>query len=225
VTITSERLHYLLTQYIISHGHAPDSAQLGELCGCTQSQAEESLLRLAEMHGVILEPGSVRIWSLHPFALMPTAFWVSAGGRGWWANCAWCSLAIGAALREHITVTTRDGAEGEALVFDVRAGESTRPELLMHFPYPPGRWWDNPYCPCGNILFFTSESKVNEWCARHGRPKGALLDMRKATALGERWFGDYASPDWKRKTAGQAMAIFAELKLEPEFWKLQAGFQ
>ena len=111
------------------------------------------------------------------------------------------------------------------LVFDVRNGESTRPELLMHFPYPPARWWDNPYCPCGNILFFTGESKVEEWCARHRRPQGVLLDMRKAIGLADRWFGDYASPEWRRKTPDQALAIFEELELDPEFWTLQAGFR
>ncbi|MGA3238018.1 MAG: alkylmercury lyase family protein [Bryobacteraceae bacterium] len=220
-----ERLHYLLTRYVIAHGHAPDSAQLSEICGCTQRKAEDLLRRMAEMHGVILEPGSVRIWSLHPFALMPAAFWVSAGGRGWWANCAWCSLGIGAALEADIAVSTRDGAEGDPVDFEIRGGASTRPELLMHFPYPPARWWDNPYCPCGNILFFAGESKVEEWCARHGRPKGALLDMRKAIGLADRWFGDYASPEWRRKTPEQALGIFAELELDPEFWTLPDGFR
>ena len=58
------------------------------------------------MRGVILEPNSTRIWSLHPFAMMPTAHWVSSAGRGWWANCAWCCLAIGAALQQRVTITT-----------------------------------------------------------------------------------------------------------------------
>jgi hypothetical protein len=223
--MTPERLHYLLTQHVIESCHAPDSANLGELCGCAQTDAEDSLLRLSEMHGVILEPGSLRIWSLHPFALMPTAFWVSAAGRGWWANCAWCSLAVGAALRSDITVSTRYGAEGDPLIFDIRGGESTRPELLMHFPYPPSRWWDNPYCPCGNILFFANESQVDQWSLRHGRPKGALLDMPKALGLAHRWFSDYASPDWRRKTPEQALAIFGQLELDPSFWMLQAGFR
>ena len=83
----------------------------------------------------------------------------------------------------------------------------------MHFPYPPARWWDNPYCPCGNILFFTGESKVEEWCARHGRPKGAALDMRKAIALADRWFGDYASPD-------QGVAL-----LRWKYWEVSVVFR
>jgi hypothetical protein len=220
-----ERLHYLLTQHVIENGHAPDPERLSDLCGCTQTEAEDALRRLADMHGVILEPNSLRIWSLHPFALMPTAFWVSAGGRGWWANCAWCSLAIGAALRRDIAVSTCDGAEGDPLLFEIRGGESARPELLMHFPYPPSRWWDNPYCPCGNILFFTSESRAKEWSKRHGRPQGALLDMPKAIALAEHWFGDYASPEWRRKTPERALAIFQELDLDPKFWKLESDFR
>jgi hypothetical protein len=48
----------------------------------------------------------------------PTSFWVSADdGRGWWANCAWCALGVAAALRRDVTVSARDGAEGDPLVF------------------------------------------------------------------------------------------------------------
>lgn len=177
------------------------------------------------MHGVILEPGSERIWSLHPFSMLPTAFWVTSKGRGWWANCAWCSLAIGASLGEDTEISTREGAEGVPLNFQIRRGESSRPDLLMHFPYPPGRWWDNPFCPCGNILFFSSESQIDRWASRHGRPKGAIMRMAEALKLSERWFGDYAQPDWRRKTPEEADAIFNELGLDRSFWSISGSFR
>lgn len=223
--ITPERLHYFLTRHVVEHGYAPGPGQMAETGWCSDEQYSEALARLAEMHGVILEPGTQRIWSLHPFSMTPTAFWVSAEGRGWWANCAWCALAIGAAIREDIEISTRDGAEGVPLIFSVQGGEASRPELLMHFPYPPARWWDNPYCPCGNILFFTSERKVDRWCDCHNRPKGALLAMPDAIRLAERWFGDYASPSWRRKTPQEAQTLFRELGLDPEFWTLGGSFR
>jgi hypothetical protein len=49
--------------------------------------------------------------------------------------------------------------------------------------------------------------------------------MPKAIALAERWFGDYASPEWRRKTPEQALAIFRELDLDPRFWTLEASFR
>jgi len=138
--ITPERVHYLLTAYVIERGHAPDVEILARLAGCSTEEAADGLARLRDIHGVILEPDSTRVWSLHPFALTPTGFWVSADdGRGWWANCAWCSLGIAAALGRDVTVSARDGGEGGPLGFRGEAGRPTRADLVVHFPHPPGR--------------------------------------------------------------------------------------
>lgn len=217
---TLEHAHYELTRHIIETGHAPDLSKAAARIGCSEDQAADLLQRLMAIRGITLEPDSTRIWSLHPFALTPTSFWVSAGERGWWANCAWCSVGIGAALGEDVTIRTFDGGEGEALVLEIRDGKATRNDVVMNFPYPPARWWDNPYCPCGNILFFSDGAKIEGWAARHGRPVGSALDIHTAVRLGQLWFGDYASPEWKRKTAEQAAGIFRELGLDEGFWKL-----
>jgi Alkylmercury lyase len=221
----AERLHYLLTRQIVATGHAPDAAALALLAGLPQAQSAAGLRKLAEIHGVILEPDSLRVWSLHPFSMIPTSFWVGAGECGWWANCAWCALGIGAAIGRDVKISARDGAEGDALEFEVKSRRASREEVLLHLPYPPERWWDNPYCPCGNILFFTSEAAIEDWCRRHGRPKGAILPVASGIALAEKWFGDYASPKWRRKSAELAMTIFAELGLDPSFWNLPGSFR
>jgi hypothetical protein len=215
-----ERLHYLMVRHVVETGHAPDLATLATLAGCTEDETARRLRLLDQMHGVVLAPNSLNVWSLHPFALTPTRFWVTTDQGGWWANCAWCSLGIGAALHQDVTISTGDGAEGESLGFRVEAGRSTRPGVLMHFPYPPARWWDNPYSPCGNILFFSAQAKIDAWCTRHGRPKGAVLDIETGILLAERWFGDYAMPEWRRKTREQALAVFTELRLDPSFWNM-----
>jgi hypothetical protein len=49
--------------------------------------------------------------------------------------------------------------------------------------------------------------------------------MDTAIALAEKWFGDYAAPNWNRKTPEQASAIFAELGLDPRFWSMPASFR
>ena len=85
---------------------------------------------------------------------MPTSFWISSGAQGWWANCAWCSLAIGAALGVDITISTAIGAEAKHLEFRVEGGRASRSDVLMHFPYPPSRWWDNPYCPWQHSVLY-----------------------------------------------------------------------
>jgi hypothetical protein len=49
--------------------------------------------------------------------------------------------------------------------------------------------------------------------------------MEKGIALAEGWFGDYASPDWRRKTPDQARAIFEKLNLDPQFWNMPVSFK
>ncbi len=217
----ARELHFALTRHVVETGHAPDLATTAQLIGRSEEDTKQGLRELEAMRGVILVPNSFEVWSLHPFALMPTSFWVTSGAGGWWANCAWCSLAIGAALRRDTAVTASEGAQGEQLQFRVEGGRASRSDLLMHFPTGPKRWWDNPYCPCGNILFFTSRESIEAWCVRHGRPMGAVLAMETAIRLAELWFGDYAAPEWQRKTPEQAEDIFVGLGLEGEFWKVR----
>jgi hypothetical protein len=180
-----EKLHYRLVRYVINTGHAPTLEMLAELAGLTEEKTAEVLRNLEQIHGVILVPNSVRVWSLHPFALNPTAFWVSAGASGWWANCAGCSLGIWAALKQDVTISTSDGGEVNSLEFAVERGQANRDDLLMHFPYPPEQWWDNPFAPCANILFFSSEAHIDSWCSRHGHPRGSVLRIDVALKLAE----------------------------------------
>lgn len=224
-TDSPERLHYLLVRDIIDTGHAPTLQRLAKLAELTEERTEAALRTLEQIHGVVLVPNSLRIWSLHPFALNPTIFWVSSATGGWWANCAWCSLGIGAALKQDVTISTSDGGEGNSLEFTVERGQSRRTDLLMNFPYPPERWWDNPFAPCANILFFSSEAHIDSWRSRHGHPLGSFLSIDVAIRLAELWFGDYASPDWVRKTPEQANEIFGDLGLDGSFWKLPASFR
>jgi hypothetical protein len=223
---TPERTHYLLTAHVVERGHAPDVGALARLAGCTEPEAAEGLARLRDLRGVILEPDSSRVRSLHPFALTPTPFWVATDDRrGWRANSAWCSLGIAAAWNRGVTVSARDGGEGGPLTVRVESGRPTRPDPVVHFPYPPARWWDNPYAPCVNILFFTSAETIDGWCARHGRPRGAVVGVDTVAELDWLWFGDHASPGWRRKTAAEADAIFRRLGLDPDFWTIPTSFR
>jgi hypothetical protein len=220
-----EKLHYLLMRHVIETGHSPTLQELADLAGLSEEKTAGLLKTLEQIHGVILVPDSLRVWSLHPFALNPTAFWVSTPTGGWWANCAWCSMGIWAALKQDVRISTTDGGEGSHLEFAIERGWPRRPDLWIHFPYPPERWWDNPFAPCANILFFSSEARIDSWSLRHGHPHGSALPIDLALRLAELWFGDYASPDWVRKTPTRATEIFDELDLDKSFWKLSASFR
>jgi hypothetical protein len=210
-------LHTAIIRHVAERGFAPSIGTLREELGWPASTIHTVLERLAAIRGVILKPNSTDIWAIHPFTLMPTPTWVEAAGRGWWANCAWCALGIGAALRQDIKVVTRLGAERQTVEFRVVEGRAAN-DLLIHFPFRPGEWWNNPYNPCGGILFFSSEPDIEQWCARHGFPRGAAIDIVTGVALAREWFGDYLEPTWRRKMPDEAKRIFRSLGLTTQFW-------
>lgn len=108
-----------------------------------QAEVEQSLHRLAAAHVLILAPGTANIWAANPFCAVPTNFRVDAAGRTYWGICIWDALGIPAALNSDAVVSTRcPDCDGE-LVLEVRDGELTRAEGVVHFGVPAARWWDN----------------------------------------------------------------------------------
>jgi hypothetical protein len=70
------------------------------------------------------------------------------------------------------------------------------------------------------MLAFRSEAHVDRWCTQRDIPRGATFPLEQAWRLGDAWYRDRLSPDWRRRTAEEAEALFAELGLTGAFWKL-----
>jgi len=214
-------LHTAIIRHVAERGFAPSNSNLCARLGWDEIKLRAVLAHLADIRGVILKPNTTDVWAIHPFTLMPTPTWVETTQRGWWANCAWCALGIGAALREDIRIVSRLGAERETTEFVVRGGRANEQQLVLHFPFPPSEWWNNPYNPCGAILFFSSHHEIDGWCARHGLPKGEAIDIAAGIGLARAWFGDYLEPTWRRKSPDEARQVFRSLGLTSTFWQLR----
>jgi hypothetical protein len=71
------------------------------------------------------------------------------------------------------------------------------------------------------MLLFRSEEHVRAWCqARKLEPRG-ILSLKQIWDLARIWYHDRMDPTWRRKTADEADAIFAQLGLTGDFWKLR----
>jgi Alkylmercury lyase len=70
------------------------------------------------------------------------------------------------------------------------------------------------------MLAFRSEAHVDDWCRQREIPRGATLSLEQAWRLGDAWYRDRMSAGWQRRTPEEAEALFAELGLEGEFWRL-----
>lgn len=70
------------------------------------------------------------------------------------------------------------------------------------------------------MLLFRSEQHVDNWCRQWNIARGGTLTLQQGWKLAKLWYGDRLSPDWRSMSAGEAQAVFAEIGLLGEFWKL-----
>jgi hypothetical protein len=47
-----------------------------------------------------------------------------------------------------------------------------------------------------------------------------VLTLDQAARLARAWYGKKLTAGWRRHTAEEAEALFAQLGLDPEFWRL-----
>jgi hypothetical protein len=219
LTIDS-RVHHLVLSGIVRDGYAPTAAEVAQQLGAEEGAVTASLARLHDNHGLVLHPGSSEVWIAHPFSLSPTAVWVQAGSRGFWAPCIWCAMGIATLVGGEATVHARLGGEERAIEIRVRAGRVEGEGLLVHFPLPPRDAWANVVHFCAGVLPFLSEADVRGWCERHRLPRGEVVPAEQVLALAARWYGRHLDPDWVKWSVREAQAIFEEVGLTGPFWRL-----
>jgi hypothetical protein len=71
------------------------------------------------------------------------------------------------------------------------------------------------------MLAFRSEEHVERWCRNMGLERGGLLTPEQQWRLAEAWYANRLAADWQRRTPAEAEALFAELGLEGDFWRLR----
>ena len=70
------------------------------------------------------------------------------------------------------------------------------------------------------MLAFRSEAHVDRWREQRCMPRGAVFSAEQLWRLADAWYRDRMSGGWRRRTPDEAEALFAELGLEGEFWRL-----
>ena len=122
----------------------PNHASIAHAFGVTEVEARESLRRLHEAHAIFLRPGSDDVLMANPFSAVATDYSVHIGETRYFANCAWDSLGIAAALNCDADITARHPLDGEAMrygvVYDELVGEMSG---LVHFAKPFRNWYDD----------------------------------------------------------------------------------
>ena len=128
-------------QHFARTGQAPSLAQIAAELECVEDEVRAGYARLRANRVLLLEPDGETIRMAPPFSGVPTPHTVEVGGQTYFANCAWDSLAIPAALHQEGLVHSSCGQSGAPL--DLRVGlDGPEPsQWLFHCQVPAARWW------------------------------------------------------------------------------------
>lgn len=70
------------------------------------------------------------------------------------------------------------------------------------------------------MLIFRSEDHLDRWNETHGRDRGGSMSVDQQWALAKAWYPDRVKPDWERRSPAEAQALFDEIGLTGDFWRL-----
>ena len=109
----------------------------------THEQAAAAYETLDQRHAFYLMLGSHNILMANPFSALETPFRVHAKGKTYFANCAWDSLGIPAALHIDAEIEAACARSGEPLRLSVTSGQVHASDALVHFLIPFRNWYDD----------------------------------------------------------------------------------
>ena len=127
--------------HFVKTTRAPELAAIVEGVKAKAAAVTTALKTLADQHALVLAPASTSIWMAHPFSAVPTPYPVDAGGRRYWANCAWDAAGILSLVGDGESRTRCADCGGE-LSMAVRDGR-IHGEGVVHYAVPPRRFWEN----------------------------------------------------------------------------------
>jgi hypothetical protein len=71
------------------------------------------------------------------------------------------------------------------------------------------------------MLLFRSEEHAGNWREAHALPEARTLSLETGWRLARAWYARKLEPDWRRHTVEEVEALFADLGLTGEFWRLR----
>ena len=130
-----------LYRRIAATAETPTVADVADDVRRSPAEVREAYRRLYRNRVLVLEPDGETIRMAPPFSGVATQHRVRAGGKEYFANCAWDALGVLAALHATGEVLSRCEQTLEPLQFRVgEAGPEPEP-CVIHFAVPAALWW------------------------------------------------------------------------------------
>ena len=124
-------------------GRRPSPEDVAERVGSNVQSVLDAYPRLRVQRVLALEPDGSSIRMAPPFSGIPTQHVVTVDGKQYFANCAWDSLGVIAALQQPGEVRSRCAQSGEPLQLVVGPDGPEPSTWLFHCLVPAAKWWDD----------------------------------------------------------------------------------
>ena len=109
----------------------------------TDEEAGAAYEELHQRHALFLKPGTHEILMANPFSGVETQFKVRADGKTYFANCAWDSLGIPAALHADAEIEASCAQSGEPIRLSVSGERVWGSKVLVHFLIHFREWYND----------------------------------------------------------------------------------
>jgi hypothetical protein len=145
--MTTDHLLWQLRAFVYKHFAdttlPPSVEEIARHFNISAEEADSFYKELHNRHAFFLEPDTLSIRMANPFSGIPMDFKVHADGKTYYANCAWDMLGIPVALHTDAVIEAICTESNGLARLEIQDGQITDDQLLVHFPLPFSRWYDD----------------------------------------------------------------------------------
>ena len=135
-------VRHFIYQHFAATAKPPTLEEIGAHFAMSQAEVEAALLELHAQHALFLQEGTLDIVIANPFSGVSTDFLVDVDGQTYYANCAWDSFGVIAALgAANGRIRANCAHTGEPLSLGVKDDEVVSAGEQVHFLVPFAQWY------------------------------------------------------------------------------------
>ena len=137
------KIRAFIYQHFAETTRPPSVVETASHFALTDEEAGAAYEELHQRHALFLKPGTHEIFMANPFSGVETQFKVRADGKTYFANCAWDSLGIPAALHTDAAIEAACAQSGEPICLSVSGEQVRGSNVLVHFLIPFREWYND----------------------------------------------------------------------------------
>jgi Alkylmercury lyase len=137
------KLRLAVYRYFADKGGSPTLREMSDSLGVQSEEIRQGYKRLHAQRLLVPSEDGESIRMAPPFSGVETQHRVHVSGRAYFANCAWDSFGIVAALGGTGTVSSRCESSRDPLFLSITPSGPPPSSWLFHVVVPAASWWED----------------------------------------------------------------------------------